>query len=102
MTPPRENHHKQFSLSSLAIKIHGPPAKPMLYRPSPPPWKSGALKMAHQEPHAFMVCASQQRHALTIRTAMVSDPTIFKFHIGVSQGPMLGDTPSHSHTPHTE
>jgi hypothetical protein len=49
-----------------------------------------------------MVFASQQRNDLTIRTAMVSDPTVFKLHIGVPEGAMLGDTPSHSHTPHAE
>ncbi len=33
---------------------------------------------------------------------MVSHPTVFKFHVRVSECAMLGDTPSHAHAPHPE
>ena len=58
--------------------------------------------LPHQEPIEFMAFASQQRNDLTIRSAVVGDPTVFKFHSGISEGAMLGDTSSHPHTPHAE
>ena len=51
---------------------------------------------------ALMACVSQKSCVSAIRSAMVSHPMVFKFHLGVSERTMLGHTPSHSHAPHTK
>jgi len=50
----------------------------------------------------LVACAFEKCSPLTIRSAVIGDPTVFKFHIGISEGAMLGDTPSHPHSPHAE